>query len=348
MPRRPKIVAEGFEEFAANSAKWDFSKASLKANGIDSDAMLMECWAYEFSRENEELVKAIESWRASLIKNRTWKQSSKKGSSPQKRNLSFEMLKQACAGSDILQVESEIEGTSPWYIRVPFRAIYFLCPEWPEKSFLEIPLEKRARRIRSMGKEYPWYLADPNWSRGVYDIPKSFEADPRYLGLRDIASWNSFFEQLMKSAASENKLRAFSEDEIVGFRRESGGSELRPEDLIRAKAECVVFHIRWAYPNKAYLSWFEKWLNENRPSSEDSPKLPGTAKTGKTPLQNMAKRLEMLGKWRLVMKNGKKLSTQHPDTGELLFRDQWRWDQTHEVILRERRQFGPTVIGKSG
>lgn len=329
-----------FEDFAANRAKWDFSKASLKANGIDSDAMLMECWAYEFSRENAKLVKVISSWQASLIQNRTWKQSSKEAGSSKKRKLSFEELKHACAGSNLLRVESNDEGVGGCLIRIPLPAIYLLCPEWPDKAFLEIDLKERIRRT-SAARAYSWHVTDPNWSKGLDDYPASLEADPKRLGFRRAATWQAFTEQLIESARSRNKLRAFVEDEVVGLRPGAQYRGAKSEDWIYAKSECVMFRIPWKYNDEAILSLFRKWLDENRPASEKPAKLSGRAKTGKTRLQNITKHLEMLGKWRLVKANSGDIWTLHPDTGKPLFRDRWRWDQTDETIVKGRRQFDP-------
>ena len=247
-----------FEDFASNRAKWDFSKASLIANGIDTDAMLMECWAYEFSRENAELVKAIGSWRASLIQNRTWKQSSKEAGSSKRRKLSFEELKHACAGSDLLRVESNNEGMGGCFIRIPFRAIYLFCPEWPEKAFLEIDLKERIRRTSLAAKDHSWYSADPNWSKGLDDYPVSLEADPGFLGLRGPNAWQSFFDQLLESARSRNKLRAFVEDEFVAAPPGAQYLDLKPEDCIYAKTECVMFRIPWKYDDPAIVLLLRK------------------------------------------------------------------------------------------
>jgi hypothetical protein len=329
-----------FEDFAANRAEWDFSKAFLKENGIDTDAMLMECWAYEFSRENAELVKAIGSWQASLIQNRTWKQSSKEAGSSKRRKLSFEQLKQACAGSDLLRVESNEEGMGGCLIRIPLPAIYLSCPEWPNKAFLEIDLKERIRRT-SAARAYSWHVTDPNWSKGLDDYPVSLEADPGFLGLRGPYAWRSFFDQLLESAKSRNKLRAFIEDEIAAVPPGAQYLDLKPEDCLHAKAECVMFRIPWKYNDEAIVSLLRKWLEENRPASEKPAKLSGRAKTGKTRLQNMTEHLEMLGKWRLVKANSGNIWTLHPDTGKPLFRDNWRWDQTNEAIVKERRQFDP-------
>jgi hypothetical protein len=342
MARKSKIVASDYNEFAAQRAKWDFSKPFLKTNGIDTDAMLMECWAYEFSRENAELVKAIGSWRASLIQNRTWKQSLKEAGSSKRRKLSFEELKHACAGSDLLRVESNNEGMGGCFIRIPFRAIYLFCPEWPEKAFLEIDLKERVRRTAA-ARAYSWHVKDPNWSKGLDDYPASLEADPKRLGLRRAAAWHSFTEELLKSARSRNKLRAFVEDEFVAAPPGAQYLDLKPEDCIYAKAECVMFRIPWKYEDKAIVSLLRKWLDDNRPASENPAKLSGRAKTGKTRLQNIAEHLEMLGKWRLVKRNRGDISTLHPVTDKPLFRDKWRWIQTNEAIVKERRQFDPIV-----
>jgi hypothetical protein len=332
-----------FEDFASDRAKWDFSKLSLKAYGIDSDAMLMECWAYEFSRENEQLVKAIGNWRARLMQNRTWKKSSKEGGSFQLPELSFEKLRHAFVGYDILSVESDSEGVGACLIRIPFPAIYLLCPEWPDKSFLEIDRKERVRRTSSAARDHSWYVADPNWSKGLDDYPLSLEADPRRLGLRGAAPWHAFIQELLESARSRNKLRAFVEDEFAGVPPGAKYRDLEPEDFIYAKAECVVFRIPWKYDDKIIVSLLKKWLEENRPESERPAKLSGRAKTGKTRLQNIAEHLEMLGKWRLVKRNSGDVWTLHPVTGKALFRDRWRWDQTNEAILKERRQFDPIV-----
>jgi hypothetical protein len=45
-----------FEDFAYNRAKWDFSTRSLQEHGVVDNETLLECWAYEFSRENSELT----------------------------------------------------------------------------------------------------------------------------------------------------------------------------------------------------------------------------------------------------------------------------------------------------
>ena len=105
MARKSKFDAPGFNKFSAQRAKWDFSKESLEANGI-SDAMLMECWAHEFSRENDRLVRAIRDWRAGLGE-----------------GLSFEQLRKASLGSDLVHVSAD-KYSEHWgsLIRSPFGA----------------------------------------------------------------------------------------------------------------------------------------------------------------------------------------------------------------------------------
>jgi hypothetical protein len=142
-----------FERFAASSARWDFSPKSLKDHGVVGKDILMECWAYEFSRENKELVKKIRAWRDGL------------GTS-----LSFEQLLRASAGSPLLRIDHneklEIEAH---FVTIRFPAIYVFSPEWPEKSFLEIPSEERNQRVALANKKLPGKV---RWSYSWYTYSK--------------------------------------------------------------------------------------------------------------------------------------------------------------------------------
>jgi hypothetical protein len=315
-----------FEQFAARSAKWDFSPKSLKDHGVVDKDMLMECWAYEFSRENEELVKAICAWRNGL------------GTS-----LSFEQLLRAYAGSPLLQVDGR-------FFTIPFPAIYVFSPEWPKNSFLEIASEKRNERVTLATKKrpgkvrggYSWYTWQRNWEKDLDEYP-NLEADPKSLGLHKESGWDQLVRDLMPSVSSSNKLRAFLDEEPANILSDAQYLDPKADPFIYAQAECVLFRIPWKYSNKVLGSLMARWLKENRPASENPPKISGKAKTGKTRLQNMKKRLEMLGKWRLVKKNHEDISTPHPLENKPLFRDCWRWNQTEEMIIRERRLFEPLI-----
>jgi hypothetical protein len=109
-PKKPKArEGETFEHFAASRAKWDFSEASLKEHGILDNEMRMECWAYEFSRENEQLVEAIRVWRASF------------GGS-----LSFAQLNRASAGSPMLRIpRNKQQGIAGRFVTIRFHSV--LC-----------------------------------------------------------------------------------------------------------------------------------------------------------------------------------------------------------------------------
>jgi hypothetical protein len=323
--KKPKArEGETFEHFAASRAKWDFSEAFLKGHGVLDNEMLMECWAYEFSRENEQLVAAIRAWRASL------------GAS-----LSFEQLKRASAGSPMFRIpRNKQQGTVGRFVTIRFPAVYVFSPEWPDKSFLEIGLDKRRHRI-ALAKDYSWYTRQPNWTKDIDEYPTTVEADPKSLGLLNQVGWDDLLRDLMASARSNDRLRAFRGDEPAVIRPDANYQE--DESFIHAKTECVLFRIPWKYSDKVILHLMARWLEQNRPTSEKPPKISGAAKTGKTRLQVITKRLEMLGKWRLVRENRRDISTLHPITNKALFRDQWRWDQTDEVVIKERRLFDPII-----
>jgi hypothetical protein len=326
-PKKPNArEGETFEHFAASRAKWDFSEASLKEHGILDNEMRMECWAYEFSRENEQLVEAIRVWRASFA-----------------GSMSFAQLKRASAGSPMLRIpRNKQQGIAGRFVTIRFPAFYVFSPEWPDKSFLEIGLAERRHRI-ALAKDYSWYTWQPNWEKGLDEYP-NLEADPKSFGLHKQSGWNQLLSDLMASAASNNKLRAFLDKEPANVRLDAQYLDPKDDPFIYAQAECVLFRIPWKYDDKVILKLMAKWLKENRPEVEIPAKVSGRAKTGKTRLQNMKERLEMLGKWRLVKQNHGDISTLHPlESKKPLFRDRWRWDQTNEVVIKERRLFDPII-----
>lgn len=336
MVRPRKLVPKNFEEFAANRARWDFSASSLEEHGIVGDDMLLECWAYEFSRENRDLTSAILEWRKSL------------GSAP-----SFERFKKESWGSPFLQIKGDaVRGTPDRLISIPFLATYVFFPEWPNASFLELAAEERNRRIR-LGKNYSWYASQPNWIKGLEEYPATLEANPKSLGLPD--ALEDFVSSLRASLArlgnlplaDQNKFRVFAEDELCGYKREAELRGPRAEDFIYAKAEYVVFRIPWKYHDKVILSLMSNWLKENRPDSEKPPKMSEHAKTGKTPLRTIREHLEMLGKWRLARNNGEDPATLHPITSELLLTDASHWAKVDAVIRHEIRRFDPTSTSSS-
>ena len=342
-PKKTKArEGEAFEHFADSRAKWDFSEASLKEHGVLDPDMLMECWAYEFSRENWQLVEAISAWRASL-------------ESP----LSFEQLKRASAGSPMLRIPgNKREGITERFFTIPFPAIYVLSPEWPEKSFLEIASEERSRRValaspkltdmrlpqRSPSKSYSWYTWEPNWVQDLDEYPTSLEANPNNLGLTKKSGWDNLFSDLMASVSSNNKLRAFRDEEPATILPCAEYTDPEAEKFAYALTECVLFRIPWKYSDKVIRGLMEKWLKENRPASENPPKISDRAKTGKTRRQNMEKHLEMLGRLRLVKQSYPGARTWYPlKDDERLFTDDSHLLRTKDTIEREAKRFSPVV-----
>ncbi len=331
-----ELIIERFEQFAARSAQWDFSPKSLKDHGVVENDMLMECWAYEFSRENKGLVKAICAWRNGL------------GTS-----LSFEKLLRASAGSPLLRIDhnEKLEIEAP-FVTIRFPAIYVFSPEWPEKSFLEIASEERNQRVALATKKklsgkvrqgYSWYTWQRNWKKDLEEYP-NLEADPKSLVLHKQSGWDQLFGDLMASASSNNKLRAFQDKEPASLRPDAENSDPKAEKFIYAQSECVLFRIPWKYSDEVILHLMEKWLKENRPASENPPKISGKAKTGKTRLQNMAKHLEMLGRLRLVKQSDHGAMTWHPlKDDERLFTDDSHLLRTKETIEREVLRFSPPL-----
>jgi hypothetical protein len=308
--------------------EWDFSRRYLKERGVIDDELLLELWAYEFSRQNTELKKAILEWRDCLAK-----------------PISFETLKRESSGSPMLQIRANPQkGIEAKSVINRYPGAYVFFPEWPDTPFLEIDVEERNRRIE-LAKPFSWYATNPNWSKGLEDYPASLEANPKSLGLHPgwprPDAWDALVRDLYESAP-QSKLRAFKDDEPSGPHSAADFLPPESEKFVYATSECVLFRIPWKYDDEIIVSLLRKWLKENRPDSENPPKI-SHSHPGNTQVQNAKKHLEMLGRFRLAKVSLDGAATLHPSEDEQLFTDASHLDRTKKTITREVQRFAPII-----